>query len=183
MKRGLIIFKGKYGATRQYAQWLGQQLDLPYLDADKVTGQLLSDYDFVILGCSVYYGKLLLSSFISEHLPLLKAKKLFIYIVCATPETDEKKQNRIVKENIPKPIAAWGNIFFLPGRLVPKALGLADRIMLRLAAIFEKDPSRKLVMLNGIDGVDKDNLIDIVIAVTMYSQIKTDLHPDTKRSC
>ena len=27
--KGLIIFKGKYGATRQYAGWIGDELQLP----------------------------------------------------------------------------------------------------------------------------------------------------------
>ena len=27
--KGIIIYKGKYGATAQYAQWLGEELNFP----------------------------------------------------------------------------------------------------------------------------------------------------------
>lgn len=183
MKKGLIVFKGKYGASRQYAQWLGHQLDLPYWDASQMSAELLSSCDFIVLGGAVYYGKLLLRSFIMKHIEILKTKKLFIFIVCATPDSDERTQKQIVKQNIPKLIANRDDIYFLPGRLVIEKLKLGDRLMLRLAAAFEKDPVKKQVMLNGIDSVNQDNLIDIVIAVTMYSRKKKDSPDDlTRRS-
>lgn len=168
MKKGLIVFKGKYGSTRQYAQWLSLQLDIPYLEASQVTAQVLAAYDFIILGSPVYYGRLLLGSFIMKHLGVLKAKKVFVMIVCATPDSDQKMQKRIVKDNLPEVIADLSNIFFMAGRLVISKIGLADRLMLRLAAFFEKDPAKKQVMQNGIDGVSEDNLIDLVVAVAMY---------------
>lgn len=174
MKKGLIVFKGKYGASRQYAQWLGRQLGLPYWDASQMSPELLSSCDFIVLGSAVYYGKLLLRSFMMKHIEILKAKKLFIFIVCATPDSDERTQKHIVKQNIPKWIVNRDDIYFLPGRLVVEKLKLGDHLMLRLAAAFERDPAKKQVMLNGIDGVDQDNLIDIVIAVSMYSRKKKD---------
>lgn len=182
MKKGIIVFKGKYGATRQYAQWLAQELGLTYLEADQITGELLSTYDFVILGSSVYYGKLLLGSFLTKHFNVLSAKKLFVFIVCATPDSDEKTQSLIVKDNIPRLITDRSNIFFLPGRLILKELGLTDRVLLRVAAAFEKDPLKKQGMLNGIDGVREENLIDLIIAATMYSLVKTNSNSDLKRS-
>jgi menaquinone-dependent protoporphyrinogen IX oxidase len=182
MKKGIIVFKGKYGATRQYAQWLGQELDLAYQEADQMTDELLSRYDFVIIGSSVYYGKLLLSSFLTKYFNVLKTKKLFVFIVCATPDSDEKTQSLIVKDNIPRLLTDRSNIFFLPGRMTLKKLSLTDRILLRVAAAFEKDPQKKQGMLNGIDGVCKENLIDLIIAASMYSLVKPNSHSDLKRS-
>jgi len=167
MKKGAIVFKGKYGATRQYAHWLGHELDLPCLD-DQITNETLQDFDFIILGSSVYYGKLLLRPFLIKHTKILESKKIFIFIDCATPDSDEKEQRRILRENIPKTLLKKDNTFFLPGKLAIHHLNLFDRTMLRIATIFEKKPERKNVMTNGIDAVSKDNLIDLFIAIKGY---------------
>jgi len=177
MKKGVIIFQGKYGATRQYAKWLSEELDLPFLEPDQVTDQSLSAFDYIVLGSSVYYGKLLLRLFILQHSGILSTKKIFVFIVCATPESDEKTQKSIIKANIPQQIAGASDIFFVAGRLVLKKLSFTDRLMLRMAAIFEQDPVKKQVMQTGIDAVKEENLIDIIIAVTMYALIKPAAHP------
>lgn len=168
MKKGVIIMKGKYGATEQYAHWLGDELNLPCLDADQITDENIRHFDFVILGSSVYYGNLLLRKFLIKHTEVLKSKKVFIFINCATPDSDEREQHRILRENIPKSILKNDNTFFLPGRLVIKDLGLVDRTMLRFASIFEKNLDRKAVMTDGLDAVSKDNLIDLAIAVESF---------------
>jgi menaquinone-dependent protoporphyrinogen IX oxidase len=172
MKNGVVVYKGKYGATKQYAHWLAHDLALPCLDMDRVVDQSLNDYDYVILGSSVYYGKLLLHPFLVRHTEVLKSKKVFIFIVCATPDSDQREQKKLLRENIPEPLLRKNNTFFLPGKLDLHALNLFDRIMLRMAAFFEKDPERKSVMTNGVDAVAKENLIDLDIAARAFALSK-----------
>ena len=54
--KGLVIYKGKYGATKQYAMWIGQELQLSVASADRFPVDELSKYDYFILGSSVYIG-------------------------------------------------------------------------------------------------------------------------------
>lgn len=173
MKNGVVVYKGKYGATRQYAHWLANDLKLPCLDMDRLADQSLNDYDYVVAGSSVYYGKLLMHPFLVRHTPALKSKKVFIFIVCATPDSDQREQKKILKENIPEPLLKKDNTFFLPGKLDLNTLNLFDRIMLRIAAFFEKDPERKNVMTNGVNAVAEENLIDLDIAVRAFSLTKS----------
>ena len=35
--QGHIIYQGKYGATRQYADWLNEMLNIPVSTPDKIT--------------------------------------------------------------------------------------------------------------------------------------------------
>lgn len=56
--KGIIIFKGKYGATGQYAEWLGKELGLPVFTPDNYRTEDIINCDFVIIGSSVYMGKL-----------------------------------------------------------------------------------------------------------------------------
>ena len=34
--KGLVIYKGKYGATEQYAMWIGQELQMPVVSSDRL---------------------------------------------------------------------------------------------------------------------------------------------------
>ncbi|MGN7884258.1 hypothetical protein [Dyadobacter sp. 22481] len=77
-----------------------------------------------------------------------------------------------MKDSIPNPIDLWSDIFFMAGRLVPTALDTLDRCALRMTAMVEKNPIKKQVMQNGRDGVNKDNLVDLMISVTMFSSTK-----------
>ena len=51
--KGVIVYKGRYGATAQYANWLGNILQLPVLKVDELSDSKLKDYDYVIAGTSV----------------------------------------------------------------------------------------------------------------------------------
>jgi menaquinone-dependent protoporphyrinogen IX oxidase len=176
MKKGLILFKSRYGTTAQYTHWLSSELHLPSMDIDNATAQSLSEYEFLVIGSPVYYGKLSVSSFLRKHRDLLKTKKLFLFIVCATPDSSDKQQEKILTDNIPKALWTWDNVFFLPGRLIPAKLDLVDRFILRIATLFEKDSSRKKLMSEGIDNISKDNLIDLFLAVKIHTLHKKSDH-------
>ena len=59
--RGIVVYKGKYGATRQYAEWLGAELELLVQPAEKLTKGKPSLFDYVVIGSSVYFGRLLMA--------------------------------------------------------------------------------------------------------------------------
>lgn len=73
--KGLVIYKGKYGATKQYAMWIGQELQLPVASADRFPVGELSKYDYFILGSSVYIGKLEIRKWLKKHFHHLYPKK------------------------------------------------------------------------------------------------------------
>ena len=66
--KGVIIYKGKYAATRQYADWLGTELQLPVIIADNIEGKKIAKYDFVVLGSSVYIGKLQIHNWLKNNM-------------------------------------------------------------------------------------------------------------------
>ena len=57
---GLVLYRSRYGATKQYADWIGAELRLPVIDPERVDEQLLTTCDFLLIGTSVYLGELLL---------------------------------------------------------------------------------------------------------------------------
>ena len=159
------MYKGKYGATRQYAEWLGAELKLPVQPPEDLTKEKLSSFDYIIMGSSVYVGKLLMKKWLTKNSVLLGDKKVFLFIVCATPDSEPAKQQDIIKRNVPAPLLGPQNIFFLPGRLIRQKLSWKDALILRLGSWVEKDPVKKKAMLSDIDGVKIEDLSKIIESV------------------
>ena len=159
------MYKGKYGATRQYAEWLGAELKLPVQPPEDLTKEKLSSFDYIIMGSSVYVGKLLMKKWLTKNSVLFGDKKVFLFIVCATPDSEPAKQQDIIKRNVPAPLLGSQNIFFLPGRLVRQKLSRKDALILRLGSWVEKDPVKKKAMLSDIDGVKIEDLSKIIESV------------------
>ena len=163
--KGIIVYKGKYGATRQYAEWVGQELNLPVVVPDNLEGDELIKSDFVVIGSSVYMGKILISDWLKKNIKSLQNKILFLFVVCGTPPSEKDKQQHIVEDNVPALLLSGSNTFFLPGRLIRKELTWSDRLLVKIGASLEKDPVRKKAMLHDIDAVKKENLVEMLTAI------------------
>jgi len=75
--KGLVIYKGRYGATKQYAMWIAQELGLPAASADRFPVRELSNYDYFVIGSSVYIGKLEIRKWLKKNFDILINKKIF----------------------------------------------------------------------------------------------------------
>mgnify|MGYP000923732363 FL=1 len=55
----LILYKSKYGSTKQYAEYLNQNIKNSYLvSIDDFKKDCLNEYDNIILGSSTYMGQI-----------------------------------------------------------------------------------------------------------------------------
>lgn len=163
--KAIIIYKGKYGATRQYAEWLGYELNLPVVTANEINGVTLIPYDLLILGTSIYVGKFQLKSWLKHNLSFIRDKKIFLFQVAGTPPEETEKRENYNQQNIPPPIRQQCTVFNLPGRMNVKKLSWKDRWVLRMGARLAKDPADKANMLTDYDGVKKEFIRDIIRAV------------------
>lgn len=169
--KGIIIYQGKYGATEQYAQWLSDSLHFSFIEASAVTSAMLADYELVILGSSVYVGKLVIGKWMKRNLGALAQKKLLLFIVCATPAEDKHGQHKIVENNLDPAIRNIADVFFLPGRCIVSKLSWMDRLIIKMGAMQQKDPVKKASMNQGFDRMDRKSL-DTLIAATEYVAAK-----------
>lgn len=166
--KGIIVFKGKYGATAQYANFLSEELNFPACSAEDISNKDLSPYDLVIIGTSVYLGKLQISEWLKDNLAVLKAKKIFLFLVAGTPPDQKEKLEPYIHSGIPAELIANCTVFFLPGRLNIKNLSWKDRFMLETGARLAKDPGAKKAMLTDYDHVKKENIIVPVKEIKKY---------------
>jgi menaquinone-dependent protoporphyrinogen IX oxidase len=166
--KGVIIFKGKYGATWQYADWLASALNVPAMKIDRVTGENLSKYDFLVIGSSVYIGKLLIKDWLKQNLPSIQNKKIFLFIVCGTPPGEKGKLNKIAEDNIPVEIRNKSAVYFLHGQMIKKNLTWSDRFMLRLGSLLARDPEDRKNMWQDFNDVKEENILPLIQTIKAY---------------
>jgi menaquinone-dependent protoporphyrinogen IX oxidase len=166
--KGIVIHKGKYGATRQYAEILGSTAYLPVVTADNIHSGNLSNYDFVVLGSSVYMGKLQIVKWLKENMNALIGRKLFFFIVCGTMPNEKEKLDLIIRQNIPPELKAYSEIFFLRGRMIKAKLSRVDRFLLRMGAFFTRNPTDRRNMLTDFDEVKIENILPLQNAIAAF---------------
>ena len=167
--KGIIIYKGRYGATKQYAEWLGEELKIPAFSAENVKEEI-SDYDFLIIGSSVYIGKLEIRNWLKRNLQSISKKKIFFFQVSATPPDETEKLESYLESAISKEMRQKMEICFLPGKFDIKSMSWMDRFLLRMGARLTKDPVAKKEMLTEYNHVRKENLANLIEKVKLFLQ-------------
>lgn len=169
--KGLVIYKGRYGATKQYAMWIGQELRLPVASADRFPVDELLKYDYFILGSSVYIGKLEIKDWLKKNFDSLQNKKLFFFQVSASPPDQIEKRESYNKASLPPFILKKIQFYYLPGRMIMRNLSSWDRFMLKMGARLTKDPLEKKTMLTDFDHVKKENILPVIDAISRFKEV------------
>lgn len=166
--KSLIIYKGKYGATAQYSKWLAEELKFPLHTADDHIDLRSDAAKLVIIGTSIYIGKLQIASWLKENIVTLRDRKLFLFLVSGTPSGEHQKLESYIQNNIPGELKHNMTVFYLPGRLCIARLSWKDRFMLKMGARLTGDAATKKAMLTDYDLVKKENLAPLLNAVRQY---------------
>jgi len=169
--KGLVIYKGKYGATKQYAMWVGRELQLPVASADRFHIDELPKYDYFILGSSVYIGKLEIRDWLKKNFNVLQNKKIFFFQVAASPVEQIEKRKSYNKASLPPYMLKNIEFYYLPGRMIMRNLSAWDRFMLKMGARLTKDPVEKKAMLTDFDHVKKEKVIPIMEGVRTFLEM------------
>ena len=169
--KGLVIYKGKYGATKQYATWIGQELQLPVASADRFPIDELPNYVYFILGSSVYIGKLEIKDWLKKNFNVLQNKKIFFFQVAGSPVEQIEKRQSYNKASLPPSILKKTQFYYLPGRMIMRNLSGWDRFMLKMGAKLTKDPVEKKAMLTDFDHVKKEKVIPIMEGVRTFIEM------------
>jgi menaquinone-dependent protoporphyrinogen IX oxidase len=163
--KSVILYNGRHGATKQYAQWLGNELQLPVLNESDFSDAWIDLYDTVIIGGSVYAGRWQMHQWLVKHAARLKNKKLFFFIVCGTHPGDITTLKTIAQKNIPADLLNTCPVFYLHGRLVVSQLSWSEKLLLRIGAWLTKDPVKKREMVTDFDDVKKEHLGVMIKAI------------------
>ena len=160
----LVIYKSKYGATSQYAEWIAADLNLRALESEEVSNVELEDHDTLIIGSSVYIGKLLISKWLKNNLSILMGKKIFLFVVCGTPANEKVKLESYIASSVPAELRGRCEVYFLPGKMKLKDLSWKDRFMLKMGARLA--PAKEAEdMLKEFDEVRKENISELISSI------------------
>lgn len=160
INHGAILFMGKYGATRQYAQWIAEATGLPVFDLDERQPDIC-DYDFFILGSSVYIGKLYLGHWLHANWPVLKNKPVLLFSVSGSPP-EHPDLEATLSESLTSEMRRIMAYVPLRGRLDLKQLPWFLRLMLPLVGRMQKDPETRERMMHGFDKMDRSKIEPIL---------------------
>jgi menaquinone-dependent protoporphyrinogen IX oxidase len=172
---GIIVYKGKYGATQQYAEWLGKELNLPVYMAAELQKKDLSLCDFIIIGSSVYIGKLQISQWLRSNTAPIRGKKIFFFQVAGTPPDQKEKLETYMRSGVPEELRPGCDFFYYPGKMAIRELSWIDRFMLKMGARLTKDPAAKKTMLTDYNEVKKENITGLVNSVKSFCAAKKEI--------
>ena len=158
--KGVILYMGRFGSTRQYAHWIKEATGFPVFNVKKEKPDL-NKYDLLIVGSAIMISKPTIRKWLKKHWPEIKEKPALLFTVSGAAPDDPDLQkwlhNYIDREIIDK-------ITYIPlrGRLNIKELPWLIRLMLKMGAKQEKDPEIKKRMEEGFDYLDQSSTLPIV---------------------
>ena len=134
MKNIAVIYKSKYGTTKQYAKWIAEELNAPIFEAPSVKPAQLTDYDVVVYGGGLYAGGIIGVKLCTKN----PCKSLVVFTVgLATPETADYSE--ILARNFTPEQLAETKVFHLQGGMDYGKLSVLHRAMMA----FKKKESEK----------------------------------------
>ena len=166
---GAIFFSSKYGSTAQYANWIGQATGLPVYDII-YNNVDLSEYDFLILGSPIIYYKLSIHKWVKRHLARLADKPIIFFSVSGAPAGS--KLDGWIADSLPEDFISRMYHVALRGRQIPKQLSWYDRMMLKIAALANKDSEARKQEFEGFDFMDKSSIEPILKLVGQLRRSK-----------
>jgi menaquinone-dependent protoporphyrinogen IX oxidase len=159
--KGIVVYKTKYGSTREYAQWISEESGFPLYSVRQRPGRILADSDIVILGSPIRIGRLKIAPWMKRRWQMLRQKKLVVFSVSAALP-DDPSVHDAWRQSLTEDIRAVCTCFSLPGRLVFDKLTPIDKLLMHGGARMERDPQVREGMLKGIDNVER-RLIEPIV--------------------
>lgn len=131
----LIVYSSRYGCTADCAKYLSTKLsgETTLLDINNAANPIeLDSFDTVIIGSSVYVGKVAkkLRTFCQDNLATLIRKKIGIFLCCAQPE----QADEFLAANLPAALLDnAGSIKVFGSEIRQESIGFIDKILLKAA--------------------------------------------------
>ena len=95
---GIILYKSRYGATKQYADWIAEKTGFSCIKTDDADMKRVSGCDVIILGGGIYASGIAGLSFLKKNIGKLKEKKIIVFCCGASPY-EESAFAAIVQHN------------------------------------------------------------------------------------
>ena len=163
--KGAIFFSTRHGSTAQYANWIGDATGLPVFDVNN-TKVDPSEFDFLILGSALIFYRLTIRKWVKANLDLLTDKSMILFSVSGAGPGP--KLDRWVAASLPKSLLSQMDHIALRGKMDPKKLNWALRLIMRIGAFLNPDPKASNEERVGFDYVDKSSIDPILKLIEQF---------------
>ncbi len=141
MKKGIIIYQSKYGATKKYAAWLQNMTDFYCIEVSKAVADEVAQCGTIILCGGIYASGIAGLSFLKKNIEKFKNKKMAILCVGASPY-DESMFTKIKEHNLKGDLKNIP-LFYGRGAWNESKMKFIDRTLCKILqkSVAKKDPS------------------------------------------
>lgn len=157
-----VIFKSKYGATCQYAEWLSESLNATLIDIKTISVHDLSSFSNLIFCSPVYFGKVLVAKFLKKNWNMMQDKKKVLLTIGSVEESRTEEIRTMVNANFGEDIQSQMKIFYVGGRMVIEKLGFFEKFITKNLNKVVEDEKEREKLKNGFDMVNRDKLNPII---------------------
>lgn len=167
----IVVYKTKYGSTKTYAEWIGEELNCTIKESKEITIDDLKKYDTIIYGGGLYAEIINGVSLITKNIDRLKNKKIAIFTTGITPlDCREYYDKIVIEKNFKNGLPECIKVFNFTGKMVINELSAVHRAALKtLKKIMssKKEPTemeKLLVELCDADGdfSDRIQIVDLI---------------------
>ena len=171
----IVVYKTKYGSTKKYAEWIGEELNCKVADARDITIDELEKYEAIIYGGGLYAEIINGVHLITKNIDKLKNKKIAIYTNGITPiDCRDYYDKLVIEKNFKCGVPDCVKIFNFTGKMVLNELSLVHKTALKsLKKIMssKKEPTemeKLLIELCDADGdfTDRSQITDLINYIT-----------------
>ena len=178
MKKTVVIYCSKYGATRQYARWIADGLSCDLFEQHAVRPDDLDHYETIIYGGGLYAGGVSGIKLLTRNANRLQQKNLLLFTCGIADPKDEynvKHIRQALNKVLPSSLQNRIQLFHLRGGIDYKKLSPVHRMMMAMLRkmIAKKDSDtlreedRQLLATYGqsVDFTDQNAIQPIIDAV------------------
>jgi menaquinone-dependent protoporphyrinogen IX oxidase len=157
-----VIYDGRYDSTKEYAERIGIDTNLPVFHVRENTRYSLPCYDTIIIGSAVHAGKLLMGPWIKRNWNMIKDKKIILFSVAGTPNHNTGKLAKTLSASLSGEIIEKIHYHPLRGRMIFEELPLRVRFFMAVVSFFTKDKEHGKKMIQNHDLASVRNISAIV---------------------
>lgn len=128
----IVLYKSKYGSTKQYAEWIGEALSCPVRDVKGMKIDDLAAYDTIVYGGGLYAEVIAGLSFLTKNMDALQNKKIAVFSTGITPLKYREYYDKLVLEkNFKNGVPENIRVFNFLGKMILSELSLPHRTALK----------------------------------------------------
>ena len=128
----VVLYMSKYGSTKQYAEWIAEELGADIFRADSFASENFASYDTVVFGGPVFGGAIMGIAKVAENMHILKDKQLIIFTVGITSPNAEKILADLLEKNYNDSMMKHAETFHFQGALESEKLTLGHKVLLKM---------------------------------------------------